>query len=198
MAIPSTTDFAAARQAMIDSQLRTSGINDPAVLKAMQRVAREDHVPETRRAAAYIDRAVPLDNGRFLAAPLFYGAAIEAARPAMSDRVLIVDAGSGYLPALLGPMLAEVETIDVEKAIGKGRKGGDYTLLFIDGAIEQFPDALGKRLADGARVVTGLVERGVTRLATGRKTAGQVAFQSRQDMAIPILEEFARAKEWAF
>ena len=46
------TAYAAARRAMIDSQLRTSGVNEPWVLAAMARVPREDFVPEPARAAA--------------------------------------------------------------------------------------------------------------------------------------------------
>ena len=46
--------FEAARRAMIDSQLRTSGVNEPWVLAAFARVPREDFVPVAARDAAYI------------------------------------------------------------------------------------------------------------------------------------------------
>jgi protein-L-isoaspartate(D-aspartate) O-methyltransferase len=42
-------DFAAARRAMIDSQLRPQGVSDPAVLAAMASVPREEYVPEALR-----------------------------------------------------------------------------------------------------------------------------------------------------
>ena len=58
----------AARRAMIDSQLRPSGVNEPRVLAAMARIPREDFVPVAMRSAAYIDRAIALGDGRFLAA----------------------------------------------------------------------------------------------------------------------------------
>ena len=38
-------DYAAARKAMIDSQLRTSGVNDTFVLERMGTLPREDFVP---------------------------------------------------------------------------------------------------------------------------------------------------------
>ena len=44
------TDFAAARKAMLDSQLRTSGVNEPFVLERMGAVAREEFVPESMRS----------------------------------------------------------------------------------------------------------------------------------------------------
>ena len=39
-------DFAAAREAMVESQLRPQGVTDPAVLEAMRRIPREDYVPQ--------------------------------------------------------------------------------------------------------------------------------------------------------
>ncbi len=48
-------DYTAARKAMIDSQLRTSGVNDGFVLERMSSVAREDFVPEGAKSIAYMD-----------------------------------------------------------------------------------------------------------------------------------------------
>ena len=45
-----------------------------------------------------------------------------------------------------------------------------------------FPMALASQLAEGGRIATGLVERGVTRLATGRKAGGVVGFATVADM----------------
>ena len=42
-------DYAAARKAMLDSQLRTSGVNDAFVLERMGAVPREDFVPKPPR-----------------------------------------------------------------------------------------------------------------------------------------------------
>lgn len=190
--------FAAARRSMIDSQLRVSGVNEDFVLAAMARVAREEFVPEGAKATAYIDRAVALGGGRFIAAPLFYGRLLGEAAPTAQDKVLIVDGGSGYLPALVGPLAGKVEVIDPAEAVAKTRKRGDFTLLLIDGAVEQVPASLSVRLADDARVVTGLVSRGVTRLARGRKAAGEIALLPLAEMGIPVLPEFAVEKGWTF
>ena len=67
-------DFAAARKAMLDSQLRTSGVNEVFVLERMGVVPREDFVPEGAKSTAYMDRAIRLEDGGFLPAPLFHGA----------------------------------------------------------------------------------------------------------------------------
>ena len=190
-------DFAAARRAMIDSQLRTSGVNDPFVLERMGALAREDFVPQAARGIAYMDRAVPLGDDRFLAAPIVHGRMLAEARPTPADRALVVDGGSGYLPALLRPLVGWLEVVD-PAAAATSAKRGDFSLLLIDGAVEQFPPSLAKRLADDARVVTGVVRNGVTRLAVGRKTAGEVALLPLAEMGIPVLHAFDRPKSWAF
>ena len=192
--------ISAAMRAMIDSQLRTSGVNEPWVLAAMARVPREDYVPETMRSAAYIDRAIPLGEGRWLAPPLVQGRMLAEAVPLPEDKVLLVGDGEGYLAALLRPMVGSLDTIAPARAretAGAGA-GGDYSLLVIDGAIEEFPDALADRLADDARVVCGIVTRGVTRLARGRKAAGGVSIVPLAEMGIPVLPEFAAARRWSF
>lgn len=193
-----TEGYAAARRAMIDSQLRVSGVNEDFVLTAINSVAREDFVPEDAKAHAYIDRAVPLGEGRFLAAPLFFGRVLTEAAPSADDKVLVVDGGSGYLPALVKATGASVEVTDPADAAENTRKRGDFTLILVDGAIEELPAGLAKRLADGGRVVTGLVSRGVTRLAAGRKLGDEVALLPLTEMGIPVLPEFAKPKGWSF
>ena len=70
---PLAGGHSAARKAMIDSQLRTSGVTAPDVIARMATVAREDFVPASARGIAYIDRAIALGGGRWLAAPLVQG-----------------------------------------------------------------------------------------------------------------------------
>lgn len=185
--------MAAARRAMIDSQLRTSGVNEPWVLAAMDSVAREDFVPEGMKASAYIDRAIPLGNGRSLAAPLVHGWMLSEAAPTTADTALLV-CGSGYLDALLRPL---VGTLDKAEAKDAPKKGG-YSLIVIDGAVEELPAAIADALAEDGRIVTGLVERGVTRLAVGRKAAGEIAYLPLAEIGIPVLSDFAAPRRWSF
>ncbi len=190
---------AAARRAMIDSQLRVSGVTDPVVLAAMMGVPREDFVPAAARDVAYIDRAVPLGEGRFLAAPLVHGRMLAEAASTLADDVLVVSGGSGYLAALVTPLVASCVSIDAAAATAPAKAArGSYTLILIDGAIETLPAALTARLAEGGRIVTGLVERGVTRLAIGRRIGGRVALLPLADLGIPVLPEFAAKRGWSF
>jgi protein-L-isoaspartate(D-aspartate) O-methyltransferase len=188
----------AARKAMIDSQLRTSGVNAEWVLRRMAAVPREDFAPESARGFAYIDRAIALGDGRYLAAPVVQGMMLQEARPTGEDKALLVDGGSGYLAELVRPLVGSLEVVAPSEAVAKTRKGGDFTLLLIDGAVEVLPEPVVRRLADGARVVTGVAEDGITRLALGRKAAGAVALLPLAELGIPVLTEFAAPKGWSF
>lgn len=188
---------AVARKAMIDSQLRTSGVNADFVLARMGSVAREDFVPLASRGVAYVDRAISLGGGGWLAAPLVQGMMLQEADPTTEDKALLVDGGSGYLAELLRPLVGTLDVISAGDAQGASRKGG-YTLMIVDGAVEGLPDALVKRLADGARIVCGVVRGGVTRLARGRKTGGSAALLPLAEIGMPVLPEFAKPKAWAF
>ncbi len=192
----SGADHKVARRAMIDSQLRTSGVNEPWVLAAMNSVAREDFVPHGARASAYTDRAVPLGNGRFLAAPLVQGRMLAEAKPVPEDNALIVSASGGYLAALVKPLVGTLEVKDVAD-VGS-LEDDSFSLILIDGAIEELPDSIAAALAEGGRIVGGLVTRGVTQLAIGTKAGGIVSWFTLAEIGIPVLPEFAAPRRWSF
>lgn len=188
---------ASARRAMIDSQLRTSGVTTPRVVAAIESVAREDFVPEARRSHAYIDRTIALPDGGALAAPLVHGKMLEEAMPQPGEQVLVIENGSGYLAALVDAMGGAVAREPAAKA-ATARKKDRFDLILIDGAIEQLPAAVTKRLAEGGRIVTGVAENGVTRLARGRVAGKSVALLPVADLTMPTLAPFAAEKAWAF
>lgn len=191
-----TDRYPPARKAMIDSQLRTSGVNAPFVLAAMGRLAREDFLPEDKRGFAYVDRAIPLPDGGALAAPVVQGKMLEEAVPTSEDRALVIDNGSGYLAALVKPMVADLAVESPETALTA--KKGEFTLILIDGAVQHIPAALAKRLTDGGRLVTGLADRGVTRLARGVKANGSIALLPVADLGMPELPAFRAKEGWSF
>lgn len=193
-----TLDSSAARKAMIDSQLRTSGVNEEYVLARMLAVPREDFLPEDKSALAYIDRSVAVDRGH-LASPLFYGKLLVEAAPRPEETALVVEGGTSYLTELLRPLVAEVTAVSAEDVenLSAAHKA-QYSLVMVDGAIEQLPVGLADAIADNGRVVSGLLLRQVTRLASGRKVAGHVALQPIEDIGIPVIHAFDKPKSWTF
>jgi protein-L-isoaspartate(D-aspartate) O-methyltransferase len=187
--------FDAARRAMIDSQLRVSGVNDPAILAAFASLPREEFVPADKRSIAYIDRAVPLGDGTVLAPALTHGQMLTAAAPVADDHVLVIGKSAAYLGALAAQLAAKVT---VAAPDDDWSAAAPYSLVLIDGAIEVAPDALVTALADHGRVVTGLIERGVARLAFGRRILGELVFTKLAEADFARLPEFAAKKSWSF
>jgi protein-L-isoaspartate(D-aspartate) O-methyltransferase len=211
----SIPDYARAREAMIDSQLRPAGVNDPAVLAAVAEVAREQFVPEAARPLAYMDGSVPLGGGRFLPPATALGLLLTQLAPKPGERALIVGCGTGYSAAVLqeigveatgvesSPELAETARTHVAKLVegpleAGHERGAPYDLLLIDGAAEFVPDALVGQLKEGGRFGAALVERGVSRLIVGRKSAGSFGFYSIADWQVPPLPGFQRPRTFSF
>ena len=208
-------DFAAAREAMVDSQLRPQGVTDPAVVAAMGRVEREKFLPRETRPLAYADRAVAIGPGRFLMAPAALGQLLTQMMPERGQKALVVGAGTGYSAAVLAAMGLKVVALEssaelvaagkdlgiamVEGPLEAGwPKGAPYDQVLIDGAVEILPDAIVDQLADGGRLGTALVDRGVTRLIVGRKAGTAFGYLSMSDAGVPALPGFARPRRFTF
>jgi len=207
--------FEPMRRAMVASQLRTTGVNDPRVIAAMGEVARERFVPEARRALAYADALVPLGGGRALNPPMALGRLLTEARLTGGERALVIGAGTGYSAAVLERLVAEVVALEEDpdliaraKAAGvtlvrgplaKGwAKAAPYDFILIDGAVEHVPQAIVSQAADGGRIAFGLAERDVTRLAIGRVVAGAFGVTIFADAAAAILPGFDRTRGFSF
>src|SRR5690349_21381968 len=202
-------DFEAARQAMVDSQLRPQSVNDPAVIAAMSKVPRERFVPEAQRNLAYLDRAIPLGEGRALPSAEVLGLLLTAMVPDRGQKALVVGAGSGYSAAVLTQMGIDTVALESSEALaGTARElglnivqgelaaghepGAPYDLILIDGAVEYFPDELVAQLKDGGRLGGAIIDQGITRLIVGRKAGGGFGYHSIADAGVPALPGFTR------
>jgi protein-L-isoaspartate(D-aspartate) O-methyltransferase len=92
---------------------------------------------------------------------------------------------------------ANVELIEGPLAAGHAAEGA-YDLIVVDGAVEEFPEALLAQLKPEGRVVTGLVDRGVTRLAAGRRTEGGFGLTDFADIECAVLPGFERLRTFQF
>jgi protein-L-isoaspartate(D-aspartate) O-methyltransferase len=187
-------NFATMRKAMIDSQLRTNAVTDLRVLDAMGRVAREDYVPEAYRATAYADLVIPMGDGRAVNPPMVTGRLLNEAHVGAGDSVLIVGSAGGYLAAVVACLTESVTVVD-----GKTDDfGGPFDVIVIDGAVEHVPDALIAALKPNGRLVSGIVEGSVTRLAVGRKGGSGFGLIAFADADVVVLPEFSQPRIFAF
>jgi protein-L-isoaspartate(D-aspartate) O-methyltransferase len=202
------TDFANARRLMVDNQLRTSGITDRRLLTAMGEVPRELFVPAVRRELAYIDGSQPLNATRRLGPPAPFAKLVQLAAIEHSDHVLDVGCGTGYSPAVLARLAADVVAVDhdaslaaearktlagvdagnvsvIEGALATaGRNKGPYDVIVLEGVVAEVPDALFAQLKPEGRLVTLIAGAGEVPVAhlfakSGKGIAARADFDAR-------------------
>jgi len=104
---------------MVEDQIERRGIADPAVLAAMRAVPRHRFVPSDQADAAYDDRALPIGFGQTISQPYIVAFMTQALQLTPQHRVLEVGTGSGYQAAVLGQIVAEVQTIEIVPALAE-------------------------------------------------------------------------------
>lgn len=204
------------RAAMVDSQLRTNDVIDPAIVGAMGAVAREAFVPPALASVAYMDRTIPLGEGRALNAPLVTGRMLVAAMVRPGMRVLLVGAATGYSAACLALLGAEVFALEEATALAAMAPANDrihwiagplaagapdkglFDRIIVEGAIDALPPALADQLVEGGRLIAATRDGAVTRLAQGVKTGGTLALRPFADMDVAPLPGFARPAGFQF
>ena len=213
-------NFSAMRAAMVANQLRTNNVSDPRVVAAIEAVARERFVPDARRALAYIDVPVPLNGGRALNAPMATARLLTEARLSPVDKMLIIGAATGYCAAVAAELVGSVTAVEedgvlfaqaqanlaenqavtvVSGPLAEGwQAGAPYDVILIDGAVEQVDQRITDQLVEGGRLLTGLYDNGITRLAAGRKAVGSCALISFADIETVRLPGFGTARGFAF
>ena len=215
-----TANFSRMREAMVASQLRTNAVSDQRVVAAMARVPREEFLPESQRSLAYRDTAVPIAHGRAANVPIATGKLLTQAQVGPTDHVLLIGAASGYTAAVLALLAKDVVAVESDAALAAIARTalasyanvqlieGDltvgapahapYDVLVIDGGVQHVPQALVDQLRPGGRVVAGLDDRGVTRLASGVRSEGGFGLSPFADIDCVVLPGFARPKAFTF
>ena len=205
---------------MVASQLRTNAVSDQRIVAAMASIPREEFLPAEVRAVAYRDTAIPVGGGRAINPPLATARLLTVAELVDTDRVLLIGAGGGYTAAILADIVAHITAVESDAAllaiarqtlVGNDRidlvegplaqgwaTTAPYDVLVVDGAVESLPDELIAQVRADGRVVSGLVENGVTRLAAGRRSAGGFGLTAFVDSECVTLPGFARPPLFRF
>ena len=92
-------DTLAARQQMVDQQIRTWEVLDPRVLDALSAVPREAFVPPSTASSLSPMRRYRSVSVRACSRPRFRGGSCRRSASTASDRALEVGTGTGYLSA---------------------------------------------------------------------------------------------------
>lgn len=162
---------------MVEQQIRSRGVCDERVLRAMGTVPREFFVGVELVQRAYDDAPQPILEGQTISQPYVVAYMIEALHPGPTHRILEIGTGSGYAAAVLSRIAESVETVERHESLARlaawrlYRLGysnvrvhtGDGSLGWPDGApydgivvsagAPSVPVALRLQLARGGRLV---------------------------------------------
>lgn len=214
-------DYTLQRLNMVESQVRTNDVTDRRIQEAMKEVPREQFVPGGKRAIAYADTVVEVAPGRFLLDPRTFSKLAQLAEIAPADRILDVGCASGYSTAVLARLGGEVtgleEDADLVRIAGdalaaagakarvvQGRladgypAGVPYDVIFINGAVEDVPDALQAQLGEGGRLVTVIDTGRQGRAHVLVREHGRIGRRADFDASVPLLPGFRQPAGFVF
>jgi protein-L-isoaspartate(D-aspartate) O-methyltransferase len=216
------TDFATARQMMVDRQIRPNDVTDPDLIAALMAVPRERFVPAAQASVAYLDRDIAVDDKRALLKPMALARMIQTSGVAAGERVLDVAGGTGYSAAILARLAGSVAALEDDPVLAK--RCGDlvkevgaanvapvcgpldagwaalapYDVILVNGACEVEPRGLLGQLKEGGRLV-GIMGTGPDgKIVMYRKDRGEIGSRAVFDAAAPALPAFARAPAFVF
>jgi protein-L-isoaspartate(D-aspartate) O-methyltransferase len=221
-------DYAAARTKMVDNQIRTTDVTSHSVLNAFLSVPREAFVPAELKPLAYIDEDMqicPAQNGnpaRYIMEPSPLAKLLQLAAITKDDLVLEIGCGAGYSAALLSLIAGSVvATESDETLVGKASEklselGYDnvavvsarledgyaaeapYDVIFVNGSVEQLPEALLSQLREGGRLVAVVGYGNAARARLYVKNGGITSFTEYFNTSVKPLPGFRRAAEFVF
>ncbi len=219
------TDFEAARIHMVDCQIRTTDVTSHPVLSAFLTVPREAFLPESVKALAYIDEDMPITTGadpRYIMEPSPLAKLVQLADVKKTDVVLEVGAGEGYAAAILSLLAGSVVALESDGALAASATqalsslGYDnvavvtgpleagyaseapYDLIFLNGAVEEVPQALLGQLRDGGRLVAVTGNGHSARATVISREGANYSTVRYFNAAIKVLPGFRKAAEFVF
>ena len=152
--------------------------------------------------------------------PMVTARLIQTAEPKPTDMALVVGAASGYAAALLARLVHTVVALESDSALAQRAsacfaelaidnavvvegalrdgcaKHAPYDVIYLDGAIEEVPQAGATQLAEGGRMVGVLRERGVGRAVLWIKAGNVMSKRVLFDANVELLPGFAAAKRF--
>jgi protein-L-isoaspartate(D-aspartate) O-methyltransferase len=216
-------DYAAARQHMIDSQIRTNKVTDPTVIEALAALPREAFVAEAQRKLAYIDRPVAIGAGRRMTEPMVLARLLQVAHLKPAETALVVGAGTGYSAAILSRLVKKVVALESVPELAARAKtilsgfgltnvtvtagdlaagwaaDGPYDFILVDGAAEIVPEGLTAQLADRGRLAVVVKDDGVVGRGTlFTRADGVVSQRAVFDADAEVLPGFTRPQRFVF
>ena len=115
-------DLQLARSNMIEQQVRPWDVLDQRVLDVLAEVPREAFLEPQHKGVAYSDFQLPIGHGQHMLKPTIDGRLLQALLLRLTDNVLEIGTGSGYLTACLARLSAHVESIEIVPELASSAK----------------------------------------------------------------------------
>jgi protein-L-isoaspartate(D-aspartate) O-methyltransferase len=171
------------RKKMVDAQIRSRGVRDERVLRAMEKIPRHLFVDEGLIDQAYSDSPLPIGEKQTISQPYIVAIITEALELKGSEKVLELGTGSGYQAAILAELADRVFTIEriaslAQKArklleslnyynvvirVGDGtygwREESPFDAIAVSAGSPSIPRTLVEQLAIGGRLVIPVGDR---------------------------------------
>ena len=200
-------DLDKARFNMIEQQIRPWDVLDDTILSLLQRIKREEYVPEAYRAMAFMDLEIPLGHGESMLSPKVEARLVQELHIKPTDKVLEVGTGSGYMTALLASLAGHVHSVEIIPEFSQAaaqklaahdfnnvtcemgdaargwQKHAPYDVIVVTGSLPLLPDEFVAQLKPGGRLLAfiGLapaMEARLTRLIEPGVVDSEVIFET--------------------
>jgi len=109
----------AAREQMVEQQVRAADVLDTRVLDTLRSIPRERFVPESWRQLAFADCEIPLPCGKRMLRPMLVGRMLQSLALRSGEQVLEIGTGSGYVSACLARLGGHVRTLELHPEIAE-------------------------------------------------------------------------------
>ncbi len=162
-------DTQLARSNMIEQQVRPWDVLDQRVLDVLAEVPREAFLAGVHKGVAYSDFPLPIGHQQHMLKPTVDGRLLQALLLNLTDNVLEIGTGSGYLTACLAKLAGHVDSIEI---------------------VPELAESAAARLAERGVSNVNIMQQDASATWDARDGYDAIAFSG----AVPAIPEFYRHK----
>ncbi len=216
-------DMSVARHHMVECQVRTNDVTDTRITGLMGSLERERFVPAARQSLAYAELCVEVKPGRSLLDPRSFAKLLQLADVKQNDRVLDIACATGYSSAILCGLSNDVTALEEDEDLARlaapilrscaklGRltgvvgphqlgapNNGPFDVIFVNGAVEEIPQAWTSQLKDGGRMAVIINQGLIGKANYCVRKSGILGHRAAFDATVPVLPGFERTRSFVF
>jgi len=163
-------NYSAARNSMVENQIRPNKINDKEILNLFKTIQKESFLPENKKKYAYYDEEIKLNEKRSYLSNLHLAQLLQLASFSFMDKVLHIGASTGYVTMIISKLVNKVYAVENDEKLfnllkqnidffkmenvtpinNEYANGYDkekpYDIIFIDSKIEFIPENIYNQL----------------------------------------------------